>query len=348
MKAATYLGPGRVEVRDVPDPECGPGEVVIEVRACAICGTDVRIFHHGQKNVQPPVVIGHEIAGVIHQVGEGVEGHAVGRHVTVVTPVGCGRCGFCRRGKHNLCVDFQAIGYHFPGGFAQYVPINARAVAQGNVLPIDEALPFVEGAIIEPLSCVVNGQEYVDIQLGDTVAVFGAGPIGLMHAQLAGSRGATTVILIDPSDKRIAMARERDAADVYVHAADREPVAAVMEETNGLGADVVIVACGVHQAQQQALEAAARQGRISFFAGLPKDNPSISFDSNLLHYRELSVFGAFASHATQYMTAASLIASRNVDARKLITRTVPLDGLAGALAEAGQGRDLKVVVEPWT
>jgi len=347
MKAAYYLGPGRMEVREVPRPECRPGEMVLQVRACAICGTDVRIFHAGQKNVVPPAIIGHEIAGIIDEIGAGVSGYEVGQHVTLVTPVGCGRCRFCRQGVHNLCVDFRAFGYQFPGGFAQYMPVNATGVAQGNVLVIPDTTPFAEAALIEPLSCCVNGQEYLNVQLGDTVVIFGAGPIGLMHAELARSRGATRLILADPAPERLEMARARGLADCYVAADREEVVPAIMRETADFGADVVIVACSAPQAQEQALSVAAKRGRISFFAGLSRERATIAFDSNLLHYRELSVFGAFASHATQYLTAAALIATRRVDARKFITRILPLEQLPEALAGAKSGHDLKMVVDPW-
>ena len=265
----------------------------------------------------------------------------------VVTPVGCGRCKFCRAGVHNLCVDFKAIGYDFPGGFAQYVLLNEAAVRQGNIIPMSEGVPFDEASLVEPLSCCVNGQEYLHIGIGDSVAVFGAGPIGSMHVELARSKGATKVILIEPDPTRINMAKERVTADRYVLASKEEPVEAVLKETGGQGVDVAICCCSAHQAQEQAMQVAAKQARVSFFAGLPKDKPTITFDSNTLHYKEISVYGAFASHATQYVGALALIASRKVDARKFITRTLALEEIPEAIRNSKQGKDLKMVVHPW-
>jgi len=346
MKAAVYLGPEEVEIREVPKPTCGPNEILIKVGACAICGTDVRIYYNGQKNVVPPAVTGHEIAGTIEEVGGNVEGYEVGTKAVVVTPVGCGRCRFCRSALHNLCVDFKAIGYDFPGGFAEYVLINEKAVRQGNVIPAPDSLEFDEGSLVEPLSCCINGAEYLNISLGDVVVVIGAGPIGCMHAELAKSYGATKVIMIDTVDERCELAKQATSADVFLNSTKVDPVEAVMDETDGLGADVIITACSAGIAQQQALKMAAKRARISFFAGLPKTKPTIEFDSNLLHYREISVFGAFASHASDYARALALIASRKIDARKLITKRIPLDDIVSGFETSRSGHGLKVVVHP--
>jgi L-iditol 2-dehydrogenase len=346
MKAAVYLGPEKIEVRDLPKPDCGAGEILIKVEACAICGTDVRIFCNGQKNVVPPTVTGHEIAGTIEQVGKDVSGYDEGSRAIVVTPVGCGRCKFCRAAMHNLCLEFKAIGYDYAGGFAEYVLINTRAVQQGNVIVAPDSLEFDEGSLIEPLSCCINGAEYLNITLGDTAVIIGAGPIGCMHAELAKSYGATKVIIIDTVDERVDLAKQATSADVFINAAKTDPVEAVLEQTDGAGADVIITACSAHVPQQQALKMAAKRGRISFFAGLPKDKPTIEFDSNLLHYRELSVFGAFASHATDYVRAMALIASRKIDARKLITKRIPLERIVEGFETSRSGHGLKVVVQP--
>lgn len=347
MKAALFLEPGRMEIREVDTPRCESGDLLLKVEACAICGTDVRIFTYGQKNVQPPAIVGHEIAATIAEIGGDVSGYQVGERVVLVTPVGCGRCRFCGKGFHNLCMDFKAFGYDFSGGFAQYVRIHAAAVRQGNALQIPQEMPFDEAALIEPLSCCVNGQSYLDIGKGDSVVVFGAGPIGIMHVELARSSGATRLFLVEPDEKRQAMAKERVQVERHISAGREDPVQVVMEETEGFGADVAIVACSVHQAQSQALALAAKQGRVSFFAGLPKDRPTVEFDSNALHYREISVYGAFASHATQYSQAAALLASREVDGRKFITRKIPLEELPSVLRDYKNGNDLKVIVEPW-
>jgi len=346
MKAAVFLAPEQMVVKEVEEPQCGPGEVKVKVGACAICGTDVRIYFNGQKNVKPPAIIGHEIAGTITELGKDVNGFSVGQKVCVITPVGCGVCKFCRAGMHNLCVDFQAVGYDFPGGFAEYVVLNARTVQQGNILPMADHVPFDEAALVEPLSCCLNGQLYLDIGIGNSVVIIGAGPSGCMHLELARSQGATKLMMIDVAEEKLELVKSRFDADAFIDSSKEDPVERVMAETNGLGADVIIVACSAHAPQQQALQMAAKRARVSYFAGLPKDKPTIEFDSNLLHYREISVFGAFASHATEYQSALDLVSSRRVDARKLTSERVPLDGIVDAIRKVRSGKTLKAVVLP--
>ena len=197
--------------------------------------------------------------------------------------------------------------------------------------------------MVEPLSCVINGQDYLHVEKGDVVVVIGAGPIGCMHAELARARGASKVILFDVSDLRLKLA-ERFEGITPINSAKEDPVRKVMDITNGVGADVIVVACGVNAAQEQAIQMAAKRGRISLFAGLPKDNPYLKFDANAVHYKELSVFGAFASYRKQYEEALNLIASGKLDAKKFITNTFPLEDVVKAIETAKKGEGLKVVI----
>jgi L-iditol 2-dehydrogenase len=344
MKAAVYLGPGEIEVKDVHQPVCGNDEILIRVRACAVCGTDVRIYYFGQKNVVPPHIMGHEIAGTISKIGKHVLGYKVHDRVTVVTSVGCGSCKFCRGGYHNLCVDTKALGYYYQGGFAEYIAIPKEAVSQGNVLKFPEHLSFEEASLIEPLSCCINGQDYLNIQSGETVVVFGAGPIGCMHVELAKARGAERIILVDVSPARLRLAKPFSTTHM-IDASVFDPVERVTELTDNTGADVVIVACSANKAQEQALLMAAKKARVSFFAGLPKDNPFIKCDSNVIHYKEVSVFGAFASYKEQYERATDLIATGRIDAKKFITATFSLDEIVKAIETTRGGNGLKAVVK---
>lgn len=345
MKAAVYLGPKQMEVRQLPDPECGPDEVVLKIEVCAVCGTDARIYNYGQANVVPPQVIGHEISGSIAEVGSNLEGYEVGQRVTAATPVGCGKCRLCKKQRYNLCVDFRALGYHFPGAFAQYMKVPAEAVKQGNIIPLPDNVTFEQAALVEPLSCVVNGQEFLQIQAGDTVVIFGAGPIGCMHAELARARGAGKVIIVEVSADRLSVA-ERVHADLYLNPQEEDPVARVMKETDDFGAEVAICACSAPIVNKQALALASRRGRISYFAGLPKTSPTIEFDCNRLHYNEISLFGAFASNNRQYREALELVATGKFDADKFITSRFPLEGLEEALINSQKATGLKMISLP--
>lgn len=345
MKAGVYLGPGRFEIREVQTPKPSEGEVLVKVGACAICGTDLRIYKHGHASIKPPHTVGHEICGTVAEAGDGVRALKPGDKVVVVTPVGCGVCRFCRQGRHNLCVDFKAVGYHFPGGFAEYILIDRRAVSQGNLLKAPDNLPDEEGSLVEPLSCCINGQNYLGIGFGDRVVILGAGPIGGMHTELARRRGAEKIILIDVTEERLALAKERFSADHFVNGSEEEPVEAVKELTDG-GADVVIVACSSARAVSQAIQMAQKCARISFFAGLPKDSPEVSLNYNLVHYGEMSLHGAFASSSIEYLKALSLISSKAVDASKFITSVKPLNEIVAGIEEAGSMKGLKVVIKP--
>ena len=205
MNAAVYYGPRDVRVETVPMPTAGPGEVVLRVLRCSVCGTDKRIFAHGHKNVVPPTVTGHEIVGTVYEVGAGVDAAiAIGRKVMVATVVGCGKCIHCQRKQYNLCDSFTALGYDCAGGFAEYVKIPAAAVAQGKIILVPPAMALERAALVEPLSCCLSGQEYLNAQPGDRALVFGAGPIGLMHAAILKARGCDPVIVTDVSDERFA------------------------------------------------------------------------------------------------------------------------------------------------
>jgi len=343
MKAAVYYGPGKIKIEERPLPEPAKGEVLLEVKACAICGTDVRIYSFGQKNVKPPHIIGHEISGIIKKIGGGVKGYKEGERVVLVTSVGCGRCEFCLQGRPNICPEVKAIGYFYSGGFTEYMIVPEEAVSKGNILKIPENLSFVEASLTEPLSCCINGQEYLNISMADTVVVIGAGPIGCLHAQLAKVSGATKVILTDLSEERLKLAR-RIEADTYINASREKPVKRVLEETNGKGAEVIITACPSPQAQEEALLMSKIRGRISFFGGLPHEHSHISFDSNIIHYKEISVYGAFASSHLQFKKALSLLASKKIEAKRFITHKFSLKEIEKGMNMVKEGKTLKAVI----
>ncbi|OGF48717.1 MAG: alcohol dehydrogenase [Candidatus Firestonebacteria bacterium RIFOXYA2_FULL_40_8] len=344
MKAAVYLGPGKMEIQELPIPVPKAGEVLIKVHACAVCGTDGRIYYHGQKNVVPPAVIGHEIAGEIWEIGKDVKGFKKGERVTSVTSVGCQKCPYCKKGIFNLCDTPRYLGYFYPGAFAEYILIPAEAVEGNNILKVPANMDYPAVSLIEPLSCVINGQDFLKVEKGDTVVVIGAGPIGCMHAEVARASGAAKVILFDVSETRLELAKRFKGLTI-INSGKNDPVKTVKELTKGVGADVVVVACGVNAAQEQALSMAAKRGRVSFFAGLPKDNPFIKFDSNLVHYNEISVYGAFASYRLQFEKAMELLSSGKIDAGKFITHTFPLEKIVEGIETAKKGEGLKVVIK---
>jgi L-iditol 2-dehydrogenase len=344
MKAAVYHGIRDVRIEDIPAPEAGPGEVVLRILRCAVCGTDKRIYLHGQKNVVPPTVTGHEIVGRVDQLGEGVDGPPVGTKVIVATPVGCGTCIYCRREQYNLCEDIKPLGYDYAGGFAERMKVPAQAVAQGNIIPIDESLDPDHAALIEPLSCVLNGQEYLNAQAGDRALVFGAGPIGLMHAGVLKARGCEPVLVADVSAERLDYVAELGVGTAIQTGTD-DPCDLILEAAGGEKFDVIVTACSVKAVQAYALRLARKKARVSFFAGIPKDDPVLPIDTNHLHYNEISLFGAFASNNRHYAEAAGIVARGEIPSAKFVTHTFPLDDIVKGFETVEKGQGIKVVID---
>ena len=343
MRVVRFHAPGDVRIEDVPEPQPGPGDVKIRVRNCSTCGTDVKIFKFGHHHIVPPRVMGHEIAGEVVSTGDGVTGWAPGDRVQVIAAIPCGQCAECRRGRMTVCPNQESMGYHYDGAFAEYCVVPAKVLAVDGLNRIPDGVGFAEASVAEPLACVLNGQELARVGEGDDVVVIGAGPIGCLHVRLARARGAARVFLADLNADRLAAA----AALVHPDATIGEStVDDVLKLTDGRGADVVITAAASGKAQEQGIQMAARQGRISFFGGLPKDNPVIACDSNLVHYRELTIVGANGSSPAHNAQALRLIASGAVPVADLITDRLPLDRALEAFDIVAAGRAIKVTIEP--
>jgi L-iditol 2-dehydrogenase len=176
MKAAVFHGPGDLRIADVPRPQISPAEILVQVGACALCGSDLRTYRHGARNIDKPVVLGHELSGTIVEIGAGVTGYRTGERVAVAPAIPCGECIYCRRGAQTMCERLRSIGYEFDGGLAEFMTVPASAVRAGCVNTVPDALSFSEAALAEPLACVINGQELLAVGKGDTVVIIGAGP----------------------------------------------------------------------------------------------------------------------------------------------------------------------------
>ncbi len=343
MKAAFFLGPEKIEIREEEKPKVEDGEVLIKVMYSAICGTDVRIYGNGHHNVKPPHILGHEFSGVIEEIGKGVKGYQVGDKVTVVTVISCGNCYFCRRGFHSICPNQRNIGYNFWGGFAEYFKMPKEGVLRGNLLLLPKEMDPLEACLIEPLSCAINGQSFLNIQFGENVLIIGSGPIGCMHVELAKNRGAGMIMLSDISQQRLELAQFVQA-DAYINSQEKDLKDEVMKLTDGHGADVIIVAASSNAAQEQALDIIAPRGRISLFGGLPKNKPYINFNSNIIHYKEVAVFGVFASNAYQCEEAAQLIFHRRLHTKEIITHIIGIEEIVDGINLVRSGKALKVVI----
>jgi L-iditol 2-dehydrogenase len=333
-------------VEPAAEPVAGPGEVTVRVRNCSTCGTDVKIFRFGHHHIVPPRVLGHEIAGEIVQVGPGAEGWARGDRVQVIAAIPCGRCGECRRGRMTVCPNQESMGYHYDGGFAEFVRVPAKVLAVAGLNRIPVGLGYAEASMAEPLACVLNGQELARVGAGDDVLVIGSGPIGCLHVRLARARGAARVFLVERNAQRLQVAAGLVGPDAAICVTETDVVDTVGTLTGGRGVDVAIVAAASGAAQQQALRLTARQGRLSFFGGLPKDDPIIALDSNLVHYRELTIVGANGSSPAHNARALGLIATGAVPVADLITHRLPLAEVLPAFDLVQRGAAIKVTIEP--
>ncbi|AEV87251.1 alcohol dehydrogenase [Actinoplanes sp. SE50] len=343
MKVVRFHAPGDVRFEDVPEPQAGPGEVKIRVRNCSTCGTDVKIAKFGHHHIHPPRVMGHEIAG---EVVQGTGDWVPGDRVQVIAAIPCGECPDCRRGRMTICPNQVSMGYHFEGGFAQFMVVPQEVLKVDGLNRIPDGVTFAEASVAEPLACALNAQNLARVGDGDDVVVIGSGPIGCLHVRLARAHGAARVFLVELSRQRLDMAANLVKPDAAICAAEVDPVEAILGLTGGRGADVIITAAASGTAQEQGIQMAARQGRISFFGGLPKDKPTITCDSNLVHYRELTIVGANGSSPAHNRQALELLASGAVPVADLITHRLPLDGAIDAFGIVERGEAIKVTIEP--
>ena len=347
MKALVYHGPEDIRLEEVAQPQPDERELLLKVSSASICGTDLRIFH-GQHRMYPEGtrrIPGHEVAGTIVEAGSSLQGFSEGNQVFIAPNMGCGQCQQCVEGNNNLCQDYNAFGVTLDGGFAEYMLIPEEAVRQGNIIPIEKSIDPAVAALLEPFACVLRGQNAVKVSAGDSVLVIGAGPIGLMHTKLAKVHGAGMVIVSEPKAERLEAARQ-NGADFTINPMEGDLETFLLEKTQGRGADVIITAAPVHQAQALALSLAAVSGRINFFGGLPKDNPTINFNSNLVHYKELTITGTTACSTADCWQAARLVNQGLVDLSSLISRRFPLSQAIEAFSAAENRDSLKIVIEP--
>jgi L-iditol 2-dehydrogenase len=339
MKAVRLESVGNLFVREVDKPVPGPGELLVRVEVCGICGTDRHLFL-GEFPSTPPVTLGHEFSGIVEAVGENTPGFRKGMRVTGDPNVVCGRCVQCQRGRINLCEDLRAIGIHRDGGFAEYVIVPIR---QAFELPLD--LDPLHGAFCEPLACCLHGVDLAGIETGSSVVVLGGGVIGLLVVQLARLAGATSVVLVTrhPEKRRIA---ETLGATASVDPSAGDAVEAIAGKGGLLpgGADVVIECAGVPETMRQSTRMARSGGTVVILGVMPQGE-KIEIEPFDILFRELKVLGSFINPFT-HRRAAELIASGTIKVEPLISQKIGLNALPAAVAHAPRSGDIKVLVVP--
>lgn len=344
MKAAVLHGREDVRIESVDLPRLEAGDVLLRTKVALTCGTDAKVFRRGYhaRMIVPPAVFGHEVAGVVEDVGPGANGIQPGTPVVAANSAPCGECHYCRHEMPNLCDDLL----FWNGAYAEFARIPARVVRK-NLLPLTEDVTFHEAAMVEPLACVVRGVDESWIGRGQSVAVIGAGPIGLMFVALARMRGAHV----------IAAARDRERLDKAVELGAEATVVARpghdlaellrRRSPDGRGADVVIEAVGKPETCEAAVRAVRKGGVVNLFGGCPSDT-RIGIDSQRLHYQELTIKSTFHHTPESVRKAFRLIADGHIDPNAFITAEAPLEHLPEILGQMARGEGgLKTAILPW-
>ncbi len=346
MKAAVYHGKEDIRVENVADPKPGEGELLLQIEACAVCGTDLRTYRNGDKKIEPPRILGHEFCGTVIESRNSASNVKVGDRVVMYIVLSCGQCKYCRGGRENLCINRTTMSYHHDGAFAPLVRIPAKAILRNSMFKVETNQTSQQMSLAEPLGCVTNAHDHLHIGLKDRVVVIGSGPIGAMHAVLARLQGAQSVYMIDVNQKRLDMMKRFDIDGTILSTKAGSHLEEGLEVTDGEGFDVAIVAVSSAFAQADALELAGKGARVEFFGGLPKSNPIAALNTNHLHYKELIVSGSYSEKLSDFKAAYHLIQSGRFPADKFITHELPTDRIHEAFTMMENGDALKVCINP--
>lgn len=347
MKSAVLEELKKIRVQDRPNPVCEEDEVIVEPQSVSVCGSDVRIYNYGNMRVKTPTVIGHEVAGVVSEVGNKVQNLKVGDRIVIgadVPDMDSGR-NYTLKGMGNLCPENYAIGYQLDGAFQEKMKLNSFTVKYGPIVKIPDSLSFDEACIAEPLACAIHGLELARMSLGKSICVIGLGPIGCMVLELSKYYGASKVFAAQRSKKRLEIAREFLPDARFIATEEEDLVETIMKETNNEGVDLVITTAGTTKAQEDAVQIVAKRGYVNFFAGL-KNQPPLLLDSNKIHYKECFIMGSHGSTLPDVEKAVQLLAQGKISAKKYISKTFPLSKIEEAFRYHESREGLKVIVKP--
>lgn len=345
MKAVVLSGPNSFGPNVIEKPMINENEILLKMMKAAICGTDTRILEGKKtKDVRYPSVIGHEMCGTVAEIGDKVTGYEIGDKISIANVIPCGSCNSCLNGRENACINRTAIGYQYDGGFQEYIRIPKSCIDAGNVVKLPENVSFTAGALIEPLACCIRGLINARTKFNDTVLIVGAGPIGLMHLQLAKISGASKVIVSEPNEFRQGKAKLL-GADVIVDPTKEDLNEIVMAETDGLGVDVIMLAIGVPAIVNSTLKLCKKGGTVCLFAGF-SGTGECSIEANVIHYNEINVCGSTAYKRSDYLAAAEMVKTGKINLDEIATHTYKLDNFVAAYEMNKSGAGLKIMIEP--
>ncbi len=341
MLAVILYGSNDLRVDQVAEPKLPAGGLIVQTEAAGICGSDVRNWRHGSPRLKGPQILGHEVAGTVLE-SDSPE-FPKGTPVGICPGMPCLSCEFCRRGSANMCPNRKVLGYDMPGGMAERFAVPAAGIASRSVVPIPLSLPLALAPLAETLHTVINGENRGGISPQDKVLVLGLGPVGILHVAVATSRGASEVLAVDPVASRAEMAGQIVGRDrVMLMEAGWEQRA--LDRTGGVGWDVVIIANPSPAAIASAMDLVAPLGRILAFAGIGGTTPVIGIDMSRIHYREVSIIGAFGGTPDTYAQAIRWLAETNLPLADLVTARLPLSQAAEAFMRVERGEGLKTML----
>lgn len=348
MKAAVIEGIGKLSIHEVPVPKISNDDLLLKVDSCGICGSDLRIIYNGNKRINYPQILGHEITGTVVEVGNNqYYNFSVGDKISLSADIPCGNCIWCFKGLSNHCNNNLAFGYEYAGGFAEYLKLDPRILNYGPLYLLPkENFNLEQVALAEPLSCCINGTEICKLGKGDDVLIYGAGPIGSILTRLAKAKGANSVVLCDTDYNRLEAAKKCNA-DRYILFNDLELGKASKEITGGLGFNIVFTACPAIEAQESAINYVRQSGVVNFFGGLPPHIRNISFSSNILHYKEVILLGSHGSTPQHHRTAVNMLLNRELILEDLISQKIKLEDISHAIYESlNNKQNLKILIIP--
>jgi len=344
MKAAVLKGIRNFDIENISYPETGTKEILIRVKVCSICGSDLRTFNHGNDRVKFPAVIGHEMSGEIVELGKDVKNFNVGDRVCVGADIPSMEDEWSKKGMPNLSDINYAIGYQFQGGYAEYCLLNELTVKYGPFAKIPDHISYEEASLTEPLACCINGLERIFLEPGMSVLVIGAGPIGILLSRAAKAFGAGLVVVADSNQGRVLGAKSLGLKSFNSKNIDLQKKTNNL--TKGKGFNAVITACSVPEVQEISINLVSKRGVINFFGGLPVQSRGINFDSNIIHYKEAYITGSHGSNPRQFNLALQMIASGQINVKDLISHRFDLTEIKKAFETAEKKDGLKVSIIP--
>jgi L-iditol 2-dehydrogenase len=344
MQAAILYGKEDVRLESVPIPSIGPGELLVRVRTALTCGTDVKVFRRGYhaKMIRPPALFGHEMAGDVVAVGDGIGQFRIGQRIVAANSAPCDRCFFCQHGQQNLCQDLLFNN----GAYAEFIRLPARIV-QKNTYPIPSSIGYKDAALVEPLACAVRGLDESNVHAGDTLAIIGLGPIGLMFVQLAKYAYGAHVIAVARRQEQVDRALRLGADEGLLMGNHASLATELKSRTAGRGADVVIEAIGHPEAWELATQLVRRGGTINFFGGCPSGT-KVGLDTGLLHYSEITCKASFHHTPAHIRRSLEFLAQGKVNASFLVNHEEPLSQLPQVLHDLAYRRNghIKTAIIP--